>query len=130
MPADGAVPITGKDLPLTAEEARSLANPLPRTDEVLKKGAELYRVNCSICHGAEGKGDGAVGDYLEKWDYGRPSDLTATATQQKGDGDLFSVTSFTVTGNPGISPMPEFIKLLTNDQIWAIVHHMRALQGK
>ncbi len=130
MPAEGAVPITGKDLALTAEEAKNLANPLPKTAEVLKNGAELYKVNCSMCHGADGKGDGPVGSYLEKWNYGKPSDLTVQSSQQKTDGDIFSITSFTVTGSSGISPMPEFSKLLTNDQIWAIVHQIRALQGK
>jgi len=128
LPAEGAVPISGVGVKYTPEEAKELSNPLPKSDQVLAEGSELYRVNCAMCHGVTGNGDGPVGEFLTKWKYGRPSDLTAATTQNRTDGDIFSIISFTLFGQPGISPMPEFSKLLTQEEQWAIVHYLRTLR--
>src|SRR5690606_39940414 len=37
-----------------------LSNPLEVNEENLAQGQHLYLVNCAVCHGAEGTGDGAI----------------------------------------------------------------------
>ena len=80
-PPDGAVPVTGREVTYSAAEASGLVNPLPRSDDVLARGREAYRVNCSMCHGPTARGDGAVGVALAANGYVRPPNLTAPATQ-------------------------------------------------
>jgi mono/diheme cytochrome c family protein len=38
---------------------RKMKNPLKPTKEVLAAARQLYKEQCAMCHGAEGKGDGA-----------------------------------------------------------------------
>ena len=129
LPPDGSVPVTGqKMVEYSAEEARELTNPLPANDQVLSEGAELYRVNCAMCHGVEGRGDGPVAEFLLKWNYARPADLTADATHGRSDGEVFSIIGFTLFGQPGLSPMPEYSKMLTEDEIWSLVQYIRTLR--
>ncbi len=128
LSAEGSVPISGVGVKYSPEEAKELSNPLPKSNQVLAEGSELYRVNCAMCHGVTGKGDGPVGEFLTKWKYGRPPNLTAATTQNRTDGDIFSIISFTLFGRSGISPMPEFSKLLTQDERWALVHYLRTLR--
>ncbi|WP_228467024.1 c-type cytochrome [Adhaeribacter swui] len=42
-------------------QANNLKNPLAVNDQVLEEGQVLYERFCQHCHGAEGKGDGLVG---------------------------------------------------------------------
>lgn len=41
------------------ESYQKLKNPLKPTKEVLETARKLYNQQCALCHGAEGKGDGA-----------------------------------------------------------------------
>lgn len=127
LPPEGAIPIDGKGIEYSPEEAKELLNPVPNNSSVLSQGAELYRVNCSTCHAADGKGNGPMAEFLRKWKYSNPADLTAPTTQNRSDGDIFSAISFTIFGRSGISPMPEFSKLLEQDEIWSLVHYIRTL---
>jgi len=123
-PPEGAVPITGREVPLDFATADNTSNPLPRTREVLQQGAELYRVNCSMCHGPEGQGDGAVGDILVRDGYSRPPNLLADATQNRSDGSIFWVLS------NGVVVMPNFSLLVDAEDRWSIVHYLRFLEGQ
>ena len=120
-PPAGAVPITGREVALDFATAVDTANPLPVTQEVIEGGAELYRVNCSICHGIEGLGDGTVGVMLERDGYIRPPALIRDATQGQPDGQLF----YTITN--GVVVMPRFGPLISEDGRWSIVHYLRYL---
>jgi len=127
LPPEGAIPINGKGIKYSPNEAKELSNPLPKNSNVLSQGAELYRVNCSTCHANDGKGNGPMAEFLRKWNYSNPADLTASTTRNRTDGDIFSVINFTIFGRSGISPMPEFSKLLDQDEIWSLVHYIRTL---
>lgn len=120
----GAVPITGVEQAYTAEQYAALTNPTPRTPENLTRGAELFRVNCSMCHGVQGKGNGPVGDALVASQYSRPPDLAALVTADKSDGQLYQLVS------EGVFVMPRFKSLLSAEDRWLILHHVRRLQGK
>ena len=66
--------------------------PTPTTlaDEVLARGATLYRIHCASCHGAEATGDGPVAPALRK----KPADLTALARRAEGKFPEERVRSF------------------------------------
>ena len=93
-------------------------------------GAELYEINCAMCHGAQGKGDGPVLNTMIN-DYGYvpsvPADLTAVDDPLMIAKDVASVTNI-MTG--GLTVMPSFSKLLTPEQIDAVSHYVvDCLQG-
>ena len=120
-PPDGAVPITGKEVQVDAVTADAMTNPLPRTQETMERAAELYRVNCSMCHGPEARGDGPVGDRLVRDGYVRPPDLLADATMDRTDGSIYYFIS------SGILVMPRFNLLLNEEERWSLVHYLRYL---
>jgi mono/diheme cytochrome c family protein len=93
-------------------------------------GGELYEINCSMCHGAQGKGDGAVLAKMET-DYGYvpsvPADLTAVDDPLMIAKDVAGVTNIMVGG---LTVMPSFSKLLTPEQIDAVANYVvDCLQG-
>ena len=133
-PAD-SVPITGREVMYTMDQARGQESPFPVIEATLIKGSELYRVNCSVCHGTEGKGDGPMRLRMEESGYrGFPADLTSIGpTFAKSDGEVFQIITHGFAGAYDMPPesflMPPFRKLLTSDERWMIIQYIRlALQ--
>lgn len=120
-PPDGAVPITGREAASDPAAAAQVRNPLPKDQKNLTLGAETFRVNCSMCHGEKGQGDGKVGDVLVKDGYSRPPDLMQPATQGKSDGAIFALVS------NGVVVMPKFSLLLSEQDRWSVVQYLRFL---
>jgi mono/diheme cytochrome c family protein len=123
---------------LTMESAKQLVNPIPFTEAGLVQGAELFRVNCSFCHGAGARGDGPVNEFLQNKYFSipapnlvgdeAPTTMSGTPTNAKTDGEVFLLVSqggFTKTQ----MGMPEFRLLLIPEQRWLLVNYLRALQG-
>ena len=114
-PPESAVPITGKEVPLTVDDIATLSNPIP--EEMIDKGKFLYEINCAMCHGLSGTGDGTVlGLMINKYNYEPklPPDLTTV----KGypDGFLYGIISnrdLILTDPNQHKVMPQFQKLLT-----------------
>jgi mono/diheme cytochrome c family protein len=124
-PPEGAVPITGAAPRLTFEQAAGVPNPVARTAESLARGRELFRVNCAVCHGQDGRGQGAVAPY-----YGRgpaapvpPADLASARVRARTDGQLWWIV------RRGLGNMPPFGDLLTDDEVWTVVRFIREVQG-
>ena len=120
-PPPGAVPITGAEVALAPGDADAAQNPVPNDQAAIDHGAELYRVNCSMCHGPDGEGDGEVGAKLVRDGYARPPSLVTDTTQNRTDGGIFYVLS------NGINVMPDFSPLLSAEERWTIVHYIRYL---
>ena len=125
-PGPGSVPISGGEtlpLPLTEEQslemkdaAAAIQSPVPATDESIARGKTFYEVNCLVCHGAEGRGDGPVGlKFLEK----APVDLNDAYTQDQADGQLF----FTLTR--GRVKMPFYRDALSPSERWDVVNFVK-----
>jgi mono/diheme cytochrome c family protein len=64
----GSVPTTGmmvpewqvsyRPLPQVVDSMSGLANPVPADERSLRNGRKYYAINCAVCHGDTGKGDG------------------------------------------------------------------------
>ena len=129
----GSVPVTGAEVDYTMAQARLLQNSAPK-DQGVTLGANLFKVNCSACHGAGGLGDGPMKDRLTAAGYASfPAILTgAGPTKAKPDGEVFQVVTkgfATAYGLPADRfVMPPFRKLLTEQERWALVRYIRSLQ--
>jgi cytochrome c6 len=75
-----------------------------------------YKAKCATCHGAEGKGDTAMGKAM------KVKDLAADDVQKQSDADLTGVIV------KGKKPMPGYEGKLTPEQIAGIVKYIRTLK--
>lgn len=117
------------------DEARLLELPQEFADSYdAAHAAELYRVNCSVCHGVIGRGDGTMAAMMKKEGVGPvPADLTADLTMGSEPGEMFAFISeggrqgyaFTSLGRESNSPMPPFKTLLSQEDRWALVTFLR-----
>ena len=94
-------------------------------------GRELFDTNCSMCHGELGKGDGAaLNTMVEVYGYtpSVPADLTALDDPLMIAKDVAGVTNIMVGG---LTVMPSFSKLLSEEQIDAVARYVvDCLQGQ
>ena len=82
-------------------------------------GAKLFKNNCEVCHGAEGRGDGPAGQALDP----QPRNL-AELQAVAGDDYLFWRVS---EGKPGTS-MVAWKGILNEEQVWQVVSFIRTLK--
>jgi mono/diheme cytochrome c family protein len=90
-------------------------------------GAELFRVNCSACHGQAGLGDGPAAAHITSENsawftetgsaYAGPPDLQASRTAMNEDVMFGIITS-------GITVMPRFGPLLSEAERWDVVRYI------
>jgi mono/diheme cytochrome c family protein len=96
----------------------NLVNSLPLTKEALDRGQKAYMVQCAMCHGTFGDGDGVV---VERG-FPKPPSLHTGKLQSAKDGLFYHVISV------GQGNMPGLDKQISREDRWAIVHYVRALQ--
>jgi mono/diheme cytochrome c family protein len=122
----GAVPVTGAQPRLTFDQAGGLANPVPRTAEAEARARELYRVNCAMCHGSDGRGQGALAPYYNQNPAASvpPTDLAAPRVRARTDGQLYWLLA------EGIGNMPAYGTLLTEQELWTVVRAIREVQAR
>ena len=101
-------------------QAGDKANPLANDPRAITVGRNLYTGQCSLCHGPTGDGRGGFGVLT----YPDAADLTAAKTIAKSDAQLFWITKKGL----GFTAMPAFDTVFTDEQIWALVSYIRALQ--
>jgi mono/diheme cytochrome c family protein len=98
--------------------------------ESVKRGGQLFQsMNCGLCHGKEGRGNGPSAAALtDTRGYPiRPFDLTSGTRLKCGDSDAGIFRDLT-TGLDG-TPMPSFASALKPDQIWDLVHYIATLRA-
>lgn len=130
-PGPGSVPINGGEtVPLPSndqessdmkEAAAAIQNPVLATVESIARGEYFYTINCLVCHGAEGLGDGPVGQkFIEK----APVDLNDAYTQDQAVGQLF----FTLTR--GRAKMPFYRDALSPAERWDVINYIKNAFGE
>jgi mono/diheme cytochrome c family protein len=129
MPVAGTVPVTGVEPAISpimlaptpanlAELERRFPNAEPTTAESIERGRDRYDIYCTLCHGAEGAGDGPVATVFP----GVPS-VVAARPQGYTDGYLYALI------REGRGLMPEYGSKISIEDRWHIVNYLRVLQG-
>jgi mono/diheme cytochrome c family protein len=92
--------------------------PLPVSAELLRRGQKEFAVNCAVCHGATGQGNGITSKYglLGIANYHQDK------YRQMADGQIFN----TITH--GYNTMMAYGDKVTVKDRWAIIAYIRALQ--
>jgi mono/diheme cytochrome c family protein len=90
----------------------------------VQRGTELYRVNCSMCHGADGRAQTLVAERFRAADAIPPVDLTSPRVTRRTDGQLYWLIA------NGIGSMPPFGPLLSEDELWTLVSVIRQLEPR
>ena len=78
--------------------------------------AATYKSKCAVCHGADGKGDTAMGKKLGVRDFHSPE------VSKQSDTELFKITK------EGKNKMPSYNGKLTDDQIKSLIKYVRSLK--
>ena len=123
----GSVPTSGSrvagfevsysGMPTTVDSMSGLANPTPPNSASLANGRKYYQINCAVCHGDRGMGDGPVTKY------GMPGiAITGEATRARSDGYIYGM----IRNGRGL--MPTYNRIEEMDR-WDVVNYVRALQG-
>ncbi len=95
------------------------ANPVAMSASSLKKGADNYRVYCSICHGD--LGDGGLTGKLKGGHFTPPS-LHSSKLNEGSDGLIYQIIV------RGQNTMPSYEKQIPAEVRWDIVNYIRVLQ--
>src|SRR5688500_3334720 len=123
IPVEGAAYIPGEGVPV---------NPVPADEVSIARGAELYSINCKMCHGEAGEGDGTVSAFLIKK---KPANLASEEIQSKPDGSLFlTISNGIFNPNNTLFPdvqfsgqMPPLNENLSVRERWDVVNFLRTL---
>ncbi len=118
LPPEGAVPITGVELPPGKELP---TNPVPATPDSIARGKVLYDIHCAVCHGKDGKGDGPVAKYF-KPPAADVADLTEDRIVKHEDGLIYLVIT------KGFQGMASMAENLTPRERWDVINYLRTLQ--
>lgn len=125
----GSVPTTGTAvasfqvsytaMPATLDSVAALvSNPAAMNEESLHNGRKYYQINCAVCHGDAGKGDGAATKLGMI-----PIPLTNESANGRSDGYIFAMM------RNGRGAMPSYNRIEERDR-WDVVNYVRALQGR
>jgi mono/diheme cytochrome c family protein len=97
----------------------TLMNPVPGTEAVLTRGAEVFQTYCAVCHGAGGQGDGPIVG-VGKLPFA--TNLMLPTTIERSDGYLYGIIRV------GRGLMPSYRRIPPSDR-WAAVHYLRYMQA-
>ena len=98
--------------------AAGLALGLSSVPAVAQDAAALYKTKCAACHGADGKGETAIGKS------NKIRDLGSAEVQAQSDADLTTVIA------NGKGKMPAYGKSLKPDQVKDLVAYIHTLAKK
>lgn len=108
-------------LPVTIDSFAAIPNPVPADSTSIAHGRREYQINCAVCHGLAGDGNGA----LKKINpgYGLAPSLLAPSALGRSDGYMYGM----LRNGRGI--MPSYNRIEETDR-WHVVNYVRALQGR
>ena len=106
----------GKSL-ATLDSFAKIPNPVAVTQASVDRGWKYFQVNCAVCHGNAGAGDGLA----IKFSVFAPS-LVLQPTKDRTDGYIFGMM------RNGRNNMPALNRIDEHDR-WHVVNYLRGLQG-
>ncbi len=107
--------------PTAPEEFLKMTNPVPSTADAVKEAPSVYENKCSKCHGEKGDGKGSATKGLDV----KPRNYRDKAVMVKiPDGQLFWIIAN--GSDPEATEMGPYKKKLSEEQMWALVHYIRA----
>jgi len=136
-PPTDSIPVTGGEIKYTAEEYKLLRMSGSSENSYQQDEAEeIYRVNCSVCHGESLQGDGAVAKYLTRG--ASPANLIDGSAAEATEGEIFAWISYgsrtgfalEMAGQSNPTAMPTFNRLLTEKERWHLVEYIMRKQSR
>ncbi len=133
LPAEDAVPFTKESSPLRSLEPISQAdvlvmvNPIPRNAATEELGRQIFMTNCAVCHGPTGRSDSFIADAFRRLNITPPADFATAGsiTGTANDGSTDGLAFWSISN--GITNMPAFRNLLTQEDRWTVIHYLRVL---
>ena len=136
-PQESKVETTPESVPITVDEpiqppenigelvkarlqAGAMKNPVPMTGGSVNRGKALYDIQCAVCHGKAGHGDGTV----RRKFIPDPMNLTLDYVQIQPDGQLFYTISH------GSIAMPSYRDSITIKDRWHLINYIKAVLGE
>lgn len=119
-PPEFSVPVGGREFQQTLDVEKNLQNPNPADAASIERGAEDFRIYCTPCHGADGRGAGEV----VKRGFVAASNLTGDVAIARSDGYIYSYIRH---GGP---LMPPYQFALRPNEAWDVVNFVRDMQAK
>ncbi len=104
-------------IPLEAKERK---NALTVNNAAAKKGMDLYRQSCALCHGGDGRSNTPLGRGL----YPPAIDLTSPHVKRWNDAELFWI----IQNGVRLTGMPAWKDVFDDTQTWELVMAIRELQ--
>jgi len=102
------------------EAGKTLVNPVPKSPESLARGREMYDLHCIVCHGAQGRGNGPVGQKFVP----QPMELNFDYVQLQPDGQIFYTISH------GSLAMPFYRQAIAVEDRWHLVNFIKEVFGE
>ena len=110
--------VSYRNNPATIDSMSGIKNPEAVTQESVDRGWKTFQINCAVCHGNDGAGNGLATKY------GVPAPaLTMVQIVARTDGYIFGQMR---NGGPF---MPKMNRIDERDR-WNVVNYVRGLQGK
>jgi mono/diheme cytochrome c family protein len=101
------------------DSMKGLQNPMARDERSLNNGRMQYQINCAVCHGVLGAGDGPVTKFnLPALPIGAGTNAATTLT----DGYLFAI----IRNGRGL--MPAYNRIEEPDR-WDLINYLRTIQS-
>ena len=112
--------VSRASLPSTIDSMASIPNPVPADARSLANGRKYYSINCAVCHGDAGKGDGPI---VAKGFPPIPLAGPASPAPGRTDGYIWGMM------RNGRGLMPSYNRIEELDR-WDVVNYVRGLQGR
>jgi len=106
-------------MPATIDSMSGIANPVPADARSLRNGRMNYQINCAVCHGEAGKGDGPILKAKAIF----PPPLVGPSAEGRSDGYIWGII------RNGRGAMPSYNRIEELDR-WDVVNYVRGLQGR
>ena len=113
-----AFQVSNMPLPATIDSMSFLLNPTSPSDSSLLNGRKYFQINCAVCHGLAGEGDGTATKF------GMPGiSLISDVTKSRTDGYIWGM----IRNGRGLMPPYNRIDEMAR---WDVVNYVRGLQGR